>query len=211
MMEINMKQTQTISVLGIAAVAALLAGPAGAYDAGDWTFKTGIANVDPEQTNGDTTSGELVIDDDSSLQLVGTYFVADNWGLELLASLPFDHDWTVGGADGGTVRHLPPTLTLQRYFRNSSPIVPYVGLGLNYTIFFSEKAFGALDGVDIDIDNSLGLALQVGADYNFTDQLFMNVDVRYIQIEADVKANGAVIGEAEVNPIIVGVGVGYRF
>lgn len=206
-----MKHIQTLSVLGIAAVAALLTGPAAAYDKGDWTFKTGMINIDPEQTNGDTAVGELVVDDDTSLQFTGTYFVADNWGLELLAALPFDHDWTVDNLTGGTVRHLPPTLTLQRYFQNSSPIVPYVGVGLNYTTFFSEKAFGDLAGADIDIDDSFGYSVQVGADYNFTDQLFMNVDVRYIQIEGDVSVNGAEIGEAEINPLVVGVGVGYRF
>lgn len=206
-----MKQSQTLTLAGIAAVAALLSGPAAAYDAGEWTFKAGLTNIDPEQTNGDTLAGELVIDDDSSLSLLGTYFVADNIGIELLASLPFEHDWTVGGAVGGSVQHLPPTLSVQYFFNNNGPLVPYVGLGLNYTIFFSEEAFGDLAGANIDLEDSFGIAAQVGADYNFTDQLFMNLDVRYIQIESDVSVNGAVIGEAEINPLVVGLNVGYRF
>ncbi|MEE4186150.1 MAG: OmpW family outer membrane protein [Gammaproteobacteria bacterium] len=206
-----MKHKNLLSLAAAVCLTTAVALPASAYDAGDWTFKAGLTNVDPEQTNGDTAVGELVIDDDSSLSLLGSYFVADNVAIELLASLPFEHDWTVGGLVGGSVQHLPPTLSLQYYFNNNSPFVPYVGLGLNYTIFFSEEAFGDLAGANVDIEDSFGIAAQVGADYNFTDQLFMNLDVRYIQIESDVKVNGTVIGEAEINPLVVGINVGYRF
>jgi len=206
-----MKQSQTLKMLGVAVAAALLSGPVLAYDAGDWTFKAGLTNVDPEQDNGNTAAGDLAIDDDTSLSLLGTYFVADNVGIELLAALPFEHDWTVGGAVGGSVQHLPPTLSLQYFFNNNGAFVPYVGLGLNYTLFFSEETFGDLAGANIELEDSFGLAAQVGADYNFTDQLFMNLDVRYIQIESDVKLNGTKIGEAEINPLVVGLNIGYRF
>lgn len=43
------------------------------------------------------------------------------------------------------------------------------------------------------------------------DKLFINIDLRYIDTEADVKANGVVIGKAEINPTTVGVSLEYRF
>ena len=214
--------TQKISLIA-AALALTVAMPASAFEAGDWTFKAGITSVDPEQGNGDLAVGPITVDEDSSLSLTGQYFFSPTLSIELLASLPFEHDYAVvsdgsvaGDAGdllvGGSTKHLPPTLSLQYHFNIANNFKPYVGLGLNYTTFFSTKAYtGALAGADVDIDDSFGYALQAGIDYMFTDQLFMNVDLRYIEIESDVKVNGGDVGEVEINPTTIGLNVGYRF
>jgi outer membrane protein len=187
---------------------------AAAFEAGDWTFKLGMTNIDPDNSNGTVAGLDLSVDDDTSLSFLGEYFFTDAIGLELLASLPFDHDWTVGGLDGGNVKHLPPTLSLKYHFNNSSRLIPYVGAGVNYTIFFDEDTHGALNtavGDDVDLDNSLGLALQAGVDFMIDEQLFFNVDVRYIDIDSDVKIDGKKVGKANIDPVLVGVHMGYRF
>jgi outer membrane protein len=71
-----------------------------------------------------------------------------------------------------------------------SPLIPYLGLGVNYTIFFDEDTHGDLKDSDVSLDNSLGLAAQAGVDFMIDEQLFFNEDVRYIDIDADVKVDG---------------------
>lgn len=85
------------------------------------------------------------------------------------------------------------------------------GAIISYGRYISTKTYGQWAGVDIDIDDSFGYALQAGLDYMINDKLFINLELRYIDIEADVKANGVVIGKAEINPTTVGVSLGYRF
>ena len=214
-----MKREALIKLAAVAAVSTLTAAPAFAFESGDWVFKSGLTSVDPEQGNGtvDVGSGPLgiEIDDDTSLSLTGAYFLTPAIAVELLASLPFEHDFTVAGLAGGSTKHLPPTLGLQYHFNSAGSVVPYVGVGVNWTTFFSTKNYGQLAAATgdakLELDDSFGYALQIGADYMFTDELFMNVDVRYIQIESDVKANGTKIGKAEINPVTVGINVGYRF
>ena len=206
-------------IIALAAVATMASGTASAFEAGDWVFKAGTTNVDPKQRN--TGSGlegiNVIVDDDSSLSLTGAYFFTDAIALELLASLPFEHDYTAITDDntslvaGGSTKHLPPTLTLQYHFNSGGTFIPYVGLGVNYTYFFSQKNYGDLAGANAELDDSFGYAIQAGIDYMFTEKLYMNVDVRYIQIEPDLKVGGSKIGEVEINPTTVGLNVGYRF
>jgi outer membrane protein len=197
--------------LAIGVGLALASVPASAYEAGDWRTTIGMTNINPEQTNGTTAAGDLKVDDATQLSFTGGYFFTPALSLELLASLPFEHDITVDGVAGVNTKHLPPTLSLQWHFNSAGKIIPYVGAGLNYTKFFSTKTYGQWDGVDIDIDDSFGYALQAGLDYMINDNLFINLDLRYIDIEPDVKANGVKIGVAEINPTTVGISLGYRF
>jgi len=88
---------------------------------------------------------------------------------------------------------------------------PYVGLGLNYTIFSSEKTRGALEGASLKLDDSWGIAGQVGIDIDVAPNWFVNADLRYINIESDAKVNGVGIGTVDINPWVVGLTVGTRF
>jgi outer membrane protein len=135
-----------------------------------------------------------------------------NIGIELLAALPFQHDISLSGL--GTVAetdHLPPTLTLQYHFAPQSTVRPYVGLGLNYTTFLNTDTKGALQGADLDLDDSWGVAGQLGIDIDVAPNWFVNADLRYISIESDAKLNGVGIGTVEINPWVVGLTVGTRF
>ena len=203
-------------IIAMAAVAAMASGSVMAFEKGDWVFKAGLTNVDPKQDNGTVDLGDgndldIVVDDDTSVSLIGQYFFTDAFAIELLASLPFEHDFTVGGLAGASTQHLPPTLSLQYHFNTGGTVIPYLGLGANWTTFFSTESYGDLAGADIKLDDSFGVAAQAGIDYMFTEKLMVNLDVRYIQIESDVKVGGAKVGTAKINPVTVGLNVGYRF
>ena len=205
-----------------------------AAEAGDWLVRVGLGHVKP-----DTSSGNLVVAGD---ELVGaridvgsntrpiinlTYMATDHIGLELLAAWPFEHDIQGAGILGGAgklgeTKHLPPTLSLQYHLMPGAALRPYVGIGLNYTTFFS-RATPTLDGAlggpsSLSIKDSFGLALQLGADFNLTDTLFLNFDLRYIQIEADARirtqtADGEVRSriKADIDPLVFSAAVGFRF
>jgi outer membrane protein len=208
-------------IIAVAAVAAMASGSAFAFEGGDWTFKGGITSVDPKQSNSGVDGLEIDVSEDTSMSLLGSYFFTPALSLELLASLPFEHAYAVAASDGsgtlgsGSTQHLPPTLSLQYHFNSGGTVIPYVGVGVNYTIFFSQKNSAELTsnlgGAKAELDDSVGYALQAGIDYMFTDQLFMNLDLRYIDIEPDLKVGGTKIGTVEIDPTTVGINIGYKF
>ena len=142
-----------------------------------------------------------------------TYFFTDHIAAELiLATSP--HDLTLktatGNLDLGETMILPPTLTLQYHFTPERRFSPYVGAGVNYTLPYAEK-----DGRDInklEADGSVGYALQVGSDYWLNDHWGVNFDVKKLWVDVDATINnGAITGEVDLDPWIVGAGVAYRF
>ena len=157
-----MKRT---SVLLLAALSASLALPAAAQSRGDWTLGVGVHNVDPKSDNGTLTAtplGNLKMDIGSNARptITGEYFIADNLGIELIAAFPFEHDVDIKGLGRvGSTKHLPPTLSVQYHFgATDAKIKPFVGAGVNYTWFFSEKTEGALDSNELRLGNSWGVA-----------------------------------------------------
>ena len=208
-----MSMKVTKSALAAALTAGLLAGAAQAYEAGNWLFRIGAYGVFPESDNLTLANGATIdVDDGYSLGFNFTYMINPNIGIELLAALPFQHDIKLSGA--GTVAetdHLPPTLTLQYHFAPQSTVRPYVGVGLNYTTFFNTDTKGALQGSDLDLDDSWGVAGQLGIDIDVAPNWFVNADLRYISIESDATLDGVGIGTVEINPWVVGLTVGTRF
>lgn len=173
-------------------------------EAGDFLVRVGASIVDPKSDNHPAVD----VESGTSLTFNGTYFMTDQWAVELLAALPFKHDIDArGGGNIGETKHLPPTLSVQYHFTPNQPVRPYIGAGLNYTIFFEED----LDGANLSLDNSFGLAAQVGVDIDLTESMFLNADVRYIDIESDAKVNGASIGTVEIDPWVYGIHIGFRF
>ena len=183
----------------LAASLALAAMPAFAQSAGHWTLGVGVHNVNPKSDNGTLTAtplGNLKMDIGSNARptITAEYFLKDNLGVEILAALPFQHDINVVGVGKvGSTKHLPPTVSLQYHF-GQGKVRPFVGLGLNYTTFFSTKTEGAIDGTNLDLSDSWGLAGHVGVDFQVNERGALRIDYRQIDIDTDVKLNGAKLG-----------------
>lgn len=179
-----------------------------AQNAGEWTVRAGYWNVAPKSDNSDVVN----VDAGQSLGFNLTYMLTDRWGVELLASLPFTHDINLNaGGDVGETKHLPPTLSAQYHFPLGQNSSVYGGLGLNYTLFFEERTRNALAGTNLELDNSLGLAAQAGLDYRFNENYLLNVDVRWADIDTDASLDGADLGTVEIDPVVIGVNLGFRF
>lgn len=190
-----------------------LAAPAFAQEAGEWTFSVGAHQVNPKSDNGSLVGGTLDVEVDSNVRptITAEYFVRDNLGIEVLASLPFQHDINIDGLGRvGSTKHLPPTVSLQYHFGDGN-VKPFIGAGVNFTKFFSEDTTGALAGADLDLDDSWGLAAHAGIDFKVGENGAIRIDARWIDIDTDVSLNGADIGTVEIDPLVYGAAYVFKF
>lgn len=182
-----------------------------AYGAGDFFTRVGVAQVTPKNDNGALADGALAVDvqDKTDFAFTLGYRFHDKMGVELLAALPFKHDIALNGENLASTKHLPPTLTLQYYPLGGTQarVQPYIGAGINYTRFSDEQlAIG-----ELDLDDSWGLAGQLGIDLLIDDNWALNAAAWYLDIDTDATVNGAAAGTVEIDPIVVMAGLSYRF
>lgn len=193
------------------AMAAAVSAPALAYEAGDIVVRAGAIQVSPDAKNNTVVAG-LDVDDNTQLGLTVSYMLTPNMAVELVGATPFKHDITLNGSTVGSVEHLPPTVMAQYFpMASGSAVQPYVGIGVNYTKFWGEEASGALAGSVLSVEDSVGLAVEAGIDYQINDKFVLNASVWKIDINTDVSLNGAPLGELEIDPMVAFVGVGYKF
>ncbi len=220
------------NTIAAAAAALLLATPAVAEplldlsSGGDWLVRVRGLGV---FANEDLTAlgipgADANIDPDYVPELDISYFFTPNIAAELILATT-NHDvagrGTLAGADIGSVWLLPPTLTVQYHVTQLEEwtgsetlgrLKPYVGAGVNYTMFYDANP-GQF--ASIDYDNAFGFALQAGLDYEIADGVYLNADVKYIFLNTDwtINKNSAapIRGSVDINPLIVGLGVGVRF
>jgi len=190
----------------------------------DWVVRAGIWGVYPKSGNLNIGPGaDIDVEDCYGLGFnftymatpnlgVDTYMATPNLGVELILATPFSHDIKLSGAGTvGDTKHLPPTLFAQYHFMPQSNFRPYVGVGLNYTMFFDEGAEGALKGKKLKLKDSIGIAGQVGIDIDVAPNWFVNAEVSYMDIDSKAKLDGASLGTVEIDPWVVGLNVGTRF
>ncbi|MFZ3022562.1 OmpW/AlkL family protein [Pseudomonas sp.] len=222
------------SILAASLLALAVASPAAhAFKEGDIIVRAGAITVDPHESSSDINAGgtdiagsKATLDSDTQLGLNFAYMVTDHVGIELLAATPFSHSVGVKGVapslDGslGDIKHLPPTLSAVYYpLETGSAFQPYVGLGLNYTWFFDTELTSSAEGrgfSGLDLEDSWGLAYQVGADYMLTDNIMLNAQVRYIDIDTTgtTYLGGGTVKvdvDVDVDPFVYMVGLGYKF
>lgn len=220
------KSLFTASLLALAVAAPF----ANAFEAGDIIVRAGAVTVDPQEDSSDLNIAgadapgtKATLNSDTQLGLNFQYMVTSNIGIELLAATPFSHEVGVKGLgplDGklADIKHLPPTLSAVYYpLDKSSAFQPYAGIGLNYTIFFDEDLTSAREAQtfnNLELDDSWGLAYQLGMDYMLTDNVMLNAQVRYIDIDTEATVGlGAnkVKVDVDVDPFVYMVGLGYKF
>ncbi|MCV6623876.1 MAG: outer membrane beta-barrel protein [Cellvibrionaceae bacterium] len=239
-----MKATLKPLTLAAAIAACVVGTQAHAYEAGDFIVRAGVTTVAPDGDSTQVYAGGnslgadsgVDVDNDTQLGLTFTYMLDKAWGVEVLAATPFSHDASgegsfLNGAGIGSVadtKQLPPTVSAVYYFNSDSAFKPYVGLGLNYTIFFDEEGGSNLEAVtgdlDVDLDDSWGLAAQVGFDLDLGDNLLLNASVRYIDIDTEatltvknsdnalsLPAGTKITTDVNIDPMVYSVMIGYKF
>ncbi len=180
-----------------------------AYEAGDFILRAGLASVQPDEdpygTLGDLGAS---VDDAEALGITFSYMFTEHIALGLLASTPFTHDISAGGNKIAETSLLPPTVHLEYFpLENGSKWQPFAGIGVNYTMFFEEESsLGSLE-----LDDSFGLSLEAGIDYQINDKWIANATVWNIDIETDADLNGSSIGGIELDPWVYMVSIGYVF
>ena len=199
--------------LVIAAALGAVAAPAAHADTNDnWVVRFGASAVDPKSNNGTLaglrTSVSSSVRPSASLE----YMITPNIGVDVLAAWPFQHDVKLSGLGKvGQTKQLPPTVGVNYHFMPDNNWSPFLGIGLNYTNFFDTKSAGALKGTSVSIANSWGVAAHAGIDVKLNPKWIVTADLRWIDIESDVKVNGANVGTAKINPLVYGLSLGYRF
>ncbi|MHC4116045.1 MAG: OmpW/AlkL family protein [Planctomycetota bacterium] len=204
--------TCAIVVAGILPCAAL-----GQSGESPWLIRARFLGVVPDDDSSTITvvGGKAEVDEAYTGDVDFSYFFTDNIAAELTLAVA-EHDVSakntiLGDADLGSVKLLPPTLTLQYHFIPDGKCRPYVGAGVNYTIFFDDDPG---DATSIDYDDSFGFALQAGIDIGIDKNWAINFDVKKIWLSTDVTAKvPGIVAEADVDidPWLFGVGLAYRF
>lgn len=177
-----------------------------------WLVRLRAVHLSPadksDPVGGTGASDRITVSDKTIPEADISYFFSPNLSAELVLTYPQKHDAYLDGKSIGTFKHLPPTLLAQWHFLPGAQINPYVGAGVNYTLMSKVDLLGGQGSLEHD---SVGLALQAGADIALDRRWSFNVDVKKVQIRSDVLIAGAKASRVKVDPVLFGVGVGYRF
>lgn len=218
-----MKKMMLIATAGLA----VLATPAQAKQ-GDVLVRLRGIMVAPTEKSGSILPGfpgEGVKVDNSVMPEVDvTWMASDHIGFELIAATTKHTASGKSGTTGGIGKLastwvLPPTLTAQYHFLPEGKVRPYIGAGVNYTLFYSEDASRGLEAAvgktGVHMSDSFGWAAQAGVDIDITPKVFLNFDVKYIDIDTKARLSTAAAGvqrvKVSLDPIVFGVGIGTRF
>ncbi len=202
-----MNKLTTLTLLAVALAAPSLRAE------GPWMMRLRAVSLQPSNKSdafGEVPADAIHVNNKVIPEVDFTYFFNEKFSAELVLTIPQEQDVTLAGTKIGTFKHLPPTLTAQYHFRPGQTINPYVGAGLNLTLISDVK----LAGGELDLSKtSFGAAVGAGVDIQVARNCYLNFDVKYVQIKADVKAaaDGSKVTTVKVDPLLLGVGVGFKF
>ena len=205
-------------VVAMAAVASLAPIASQAQSSSENPWMVRVRAVDLLWNNGQTgiaQAANIKAKDQVIPEFDITYFFTKNIATELVLTWPQQVNITATSANTnvGKISALPPSLLLQYHFTDLGALKPYVGAGVNYTVFSNRQNFyGAGAGLQVE-PSSFGAVGQIGADYMFDKNWGLNVDVKYATMATNVQAvaGGANLGKLTLNPWMPAVGVTYKF
>jgi len=200
------------AVLAVIATTAALMGANAFAESTPWLVRARAVHIDPadksDPVGGAGAADRIAVSSKTIPELDISYFFTPHVAAELVLTYPQKHDVYLDGKTIGTFKHLPPTLLAQYHFTPDQSFSPYVGLGLNWTTFSKNKLLGGQGSLEHD---SFGLTVQAGFDLKLDKHWSLNVDVKKVQLRSDVLIGGARASRVKVDPVLFGVGVGYRF
>lgn len=201
-----------------AAAALLAAAPAAQadtpYEAGTFLVRVRVLDALPDMGSKVNLGSQYhVTSTDYALPEIDfTYFLDPHWSLELIAGTSKHSLYLNKSVYLGSTWLLPPTLTAQYHFDQIGPFKPYVGVGVNYSLFYDKRGASSLG--KLKMTDQWGAALQLGADIPLTEdgRYFLNIDAKKIFVSTHASfANSAATADVDVNPWVFGTGVGIRF
>jgi outer membrane protein len=203
--DFNSLVTMKKQIVASAVLFTLMSGAAFAQQAkeGPWMVRARAVHLD--SVNSDSTGLGLGVNNKWIPEVDISYFFNQNMAIELVLTVPQQHTLNSSGGKVGTLKHLPPTLLAQYHF-DANGFKPYIGAGINYTQFSSVD----LGAVTID-KSSWGPALQVGVDIPLSGKMHLNFDLKKVYIQTDVYAGNLNKGTFKINPLLLGIGLGWRF
>lgn len=177
-----------------------------------WLLRGRLVNIAPanqsDPVGGTGAADRISVSKKTIPEFDITYFFSPNIAAELILTYPQKHTVYLDGADIGSFKHLPPTLSAQYHFAPKADVRPYLGVGVNYTNLSKVNLLAGKGGLE---HSSFGLALQAGVDFVIDKNWSVNLDIKKVQIRSDVLVAGAKASAVKVDPVLLGVGVGYRF
>jgi len=200
------------AVLAVIATTAALFGANAFAESTPWQVRVRAVHIDPADKSdpvaGAGAADRIAVSSKTIPEADISYFFTPHVAAELVLTYPQKHDAYLDGKAIGTFKHLPPTLLAQYHFTPDQQFSPYAGIGLNWTTFSKNQLLGGQGSLEHD---SFGLALQAGFDVKLDRHWSLNVDVKKVQLRSDVLIGGAKASRVKVDPVLFGVGVGYRF
>jgi outer membrane protein len=157
-----------------------------------------------ESTN--FSAAQLKVSDDVIPELDLEYFFMKQLSAELIAGVT-RNDIKLNNGFAGSTWLLPPTITVKYHPLAGDVISPYVGFGFNVIFPFNSRVNGVND---FSIDNSVGWAAQGGVDFKIKDNLYFNIDYKYLNADTQAKIAGTKY-DLSLIPHLFGIGIGYRF
>lgn len=188
-----------------------------AFEQGDFLIRARGLFIIPNDRSGSLSSikhAKVGISTSATPELDFTYMWTRNIGTELIAAVSRHKIGGKGAIKGVKVGHtwvLPPCLTLQYHFFPDCRYQPYLGVGINYSLFFDTHC--NLEHTRLKLKNSWGVVAQAGIDILFSRCWFFNLDAKYVQMDTKARLKGAVKGHlhADIDPWILAIGVGRVF
>ena len=214
-------------LLGTALAGTISAAPAQAAQ-GDVLVRVRAIMVAPNEKSGSVLPGfpgeKVKVDNSVMPEIDITYMATDHIGFELIAATTKHSAIGRTGTTGAIGKLastwvLPPTLTAQYHFMPKGKVRPYVGAGVNYTLFYNEKSSGVLESAvgatRVHMSDSFGWAGQAGVDLDLGDKLFLNLDIKYIDIDTTARLATTAAGvqrvKVKLDPFVLGIGIGMKF
>lgn len=207
---------KTTTIFSLAAAAFCAVGSLQAADEGPWMVRARAVHIKPADKSDpiaalSVPADKITVSTKTIPEVDFSYFFTPHFAAELILTYPQQHDVKVAGTFIGTFKHLPPTLTAQWHFLPGETFNPYIGAGLNLTLISDVKlAVPGVGGLGLS-SSSVGPAIQAGVDVKVAPQWYLNLDLKYVQLRSDVKLGGTKISAVQIDPLLIGLGLGYRF